>query len=182
MVQYESDNLYESTEEKPSTSSAKNEQIQDVSNFEYSPTSPIEEPSQIETEQPKAQNTEKINKPNLDKELSLKQKESIQTEIQKTPVKPKTVPNKPLDTSKEIQTKQNKSPTVEVNPGKQAYDRWVSNLMKYWYPLRFKLNYPKKSLLNGYEQKEFLEYHLKFRNRSKVAQSEVKLFKKYLVK
>lgn len=61
-------------------------------------------------------------------------------------------------------------------------ERRIFNLMKHWYPLRFKIPYPRKSLLNAYEQKEFIEFYNRFKNRTKISQSEVRLFKKYLVR
>lgn len=77
---------------------------------------------------------------------------------------------KPAETEK-------KSPKGTPNAQNSAYFR----MLKYWYPLRFKLNYPKRSLLNAYEQKEYLEFHERFRSRTTVTQSEVKLYKKYAV-
>jgi len=72
---------------------------------------------------------------------------------------------------------ENKSPKGTPNIQNSAFFR----MLKYWYPLRFKLNYPKRSLLNAYEQKEYLEFHERFRSRTTVTQSEVKLYKKYAV-
>ena len=40
-----------------------------------------------------------------------------------------------------------------------AHDTKAVNIMKNWYPLRFKLAYPRKSVLNTNEQKEFLQLH-----------------------
>jgi hypothetical protein len=70
-----------------------------------------------------------------------------------------------------------KPPKGTPNTQNSAFFR----MLKYWYPLRFKLNYPKRSLLNAYEQKEYLEFHERFRSRTTVTQSEVKLYKKYAV-
>lgn len=62
------------------------------------------------------------------------------------------------------------------------FDRRVFHLMRNWYPFKFKLAYPRKSLLNAYEQKEFIEFYNRFKNRPKISQSEVRLYKKYLVR
>lgn len=55
------------------------------------------------------------------------------------------------------------------------------NIMKSWYPLKFKLAYPKKSVLNSREQKDFLELHSRFRNRTHLNEKEVKSYKTYSV-
>ena len=62
-----------------------------------------------------------------------------------------------------------------------SHDTKAVNIMKNWYPLRFKLAYPRKSLLNTYEQKEFLQLYSKFRNRTHVTEKEVKHYKTYSV-
>lgn len=50
-----------------------------------------------------------------------------------------------------------------------------------WYPLRIKLEPPKRSRLDAAEQKEFLQFHAKFKNRVKLTNEEVRFYKKYLV-
>lgn len=50
-----------------------------------------------------------------------------------------------------------------------------------WYPLRIKLDPPKRSRLDAVEQKEFLQFHAKFKDRAKLTNDEVRFYKKYLV-
>jgi hypothetical protein len=57
----------------------------------------------------------------------------------------------------------------------------VLNVMKVWYPLRFKLSFPKKSALNLFEQKDFLQMHAKLAKKSELTANEAKLYKKYMV-
>lgn len=110
-------------------------------------------------------------------------KTPLSTPLKQAPSLAITSPDKPIhykETSALARpaTEATTSGDSNLSPG---FDRRLNNLMKHWYPLRFKLYYPKKSLLSAYEQKEFLEFHAKFRSRTKVTQSEVKLYKKYLV-
>ena len=60
-------------------------------------------------------------------------------------------------------------------------DKRVTNMMREWYPFRFKLAYPKLSCMNAAEQREFLEFHFKFKSRTTVTNAEVKLYRRYLV-
>jgi len=60
-----------------------------------------------------------------------------------------------------------------------AHNPKAVNIMKNWYPLQFKLAYPKKSVLNASEQKEFLDLHSRFRNRTHLTEKEVKQYKTY---
>jgi hypothetical protein len=100
-----------------------------------------------------------------------------------------TVPEAKLEVKEII--KQNPREVKKDQPQKQPrqpqanYERnWLTNLqrlMKFWYPFRLKLDYPRKSALSSFEQKEFIEFHNKFKSRSKVTQAEVKFFKKYMV-
>lgn len=60
-------------------------------------------------------------------------------------------------------------------------DTKATNIMKNWYPLRFKLAYPKKSVLNPLEQKDFISFHSRFRNRTHLNEKEVKHYKTYAV-
>ncbi len=60
-----------------------------------------------------------------------------------------------------------------------AYNPKAINIMKNWYPLQFKLGYPKRSVLNASEQKEFLNLHSRFRNRTHLNEKEVKPYKTY---
>jgi hypothetical protein len=57
----------------------------------------------------------------------------------------------------------------------------IYKLMRFWYPFKLKLEYPRRSSLCAFEQKEFIEFHNKFKSRTKVTQQEVKFYKKYLV-
>ena len=80
------------------------------------------------------------------------------------------------------QDQRKKTPELSGQEGFQTvFERRAFNLMKNWYPLKFKLPYPRKSLLNAYEQKEFIEFYNRFKNRPKISQSEVRFYKKYLV-
>ena len=63
----------------------------------------------------------------------------------------------------------------------QYFDQATYKMLKSWYPFRFKLPYPKKSLLSSQEQKEFIELNNKYRLKTKVSVHEVKFYKKYLV-
>ena len=69
----------------------------------------------------------------------------------------------------------------EINPIPWSHDNKAVSIMKNWYPLRFKLNYPKNSVLSAYEQKDYLNLHSKFRNRTHVNEKEVKFYKLYSV-
>lgn len=55
----------------------------------------------------------------------------------------------------------------------------LNKRLKFWYPFKFKLAQPKKSTLSESEQREFIELHNRFKNRTKVTQAEVKFYKKY---
>lgn len=101
-------------------------------------------------------------------------------------------------TSKNVQQQQQqqKEPTsktpTQIKPQQQSVvkeqiqnkpkvlDR-SSEIMKNWYPLRFKLNFPNKSALNSFEQKDFIEMTKKFHNRTHISQKEVKAYKLYAV-
>ncbi|RNA44600.1 little elongation complex subunit 2 isoform X1 [Brachionus plicatilis] len=81
--------------------------------------------------------------------------------------------------SKQVQRKKSPERSAQDN-FKNPIERRAFILMKHWYPLKFKVPYPRKSLLNGYEQREFIEFYERFKNRAKISQSEVRLYKKYL--
>jgi lipase chaperone LimK len=102
-------------------------------------------------------------------------------------------------TSKNVQQQQQqqqKEPTsktpTQIKPQQQSVvkeqiqnkpkvlDRSIE-IMKNWYPLRFKLNFPNKSALNSFEQKDFIEMTKKFHNRTHISQKEVKAYKLYAV-
>ena len=53
-------------------------------------------------------------------------------------------------------------PNNRAHPPIYPFDSNVYRIIKNWYPLRFKLNFPKKSVLNAAEQKEYLMLHAKF--------------------
>ncbi|CAF0998202.1 unnamed protein product [Brachionus calyciflorus] len=111
--------------------------------------------------------------PTLDEPITVEEKIEINEMKPSETPKPNSKPqqNKPVQPTK-------KGP--ELATPDSNFDRRTFNLMKFYYPLKFKLPYPKRSHINSYEQKEFIELHLKFRNRVKVTQSEVKFYKKYL--
>jgi hypothetical protein len=71
-------------------------------------------------------------------------------------------------------------PQQQQQPKQQIKDR-QSEIMKNWYPLRFKLNYPSKSALKLSEQKDFIDMCKKFLNRTHLSQKEVKTYKLYVV-
>ena len=50
-----------------------------------------------------------------------------------------------------------------------------------WYPLRVKLDPPRRSRLDANEQKEYLQFYAKFKDRAKLTQAEVRFYKKFLV-
>jgi hypothetical protein len=69
------------------------------------------------------------------------------------------------------------------DPSKWIYP-WSKNkkalqIMKQWYPLRFKLNYPKQSSLTSNEQSEYLDLHNIFCNRTTYTSAETKKYKLY---
>jgi len=80
-------------------------------------------------------------------------------------------PPPPLNQQQAKEQTQNKSKTLDRS----------SEIMKNWYPLRFKLNFPNKSALNTFEQKDFIEMAKKFHNRTHISQKEVKNYKLYAV-
>ena len=91
---------------------------------------------------------------------------------QEKPAK-KSPPNRPDSAASDLLAKKN------VNT--QYIDQATYKMLKSWYPFRFKLAYPKKSLLNLQEQREFIELNNKYRLKTKVNVQEVKFYKKYLV-
>ena len=54
-------------------------------------------------------------------------------------------------------------------------------VMKEWYPFKFKLPYPKASCLDSNQQKEFLGLHARFSKPPEVANYESKNYKRYIV-
>ena len=114
-------------------------------------------------------------------------KEPEQT-IQKTNTKEKqpTVQQSPMKNAPKNNPKNNQSNANNNNNRNQlqypwSHDNKAVSIMKNWYPLRFKLNYPKNSVLSAYEQKDYLNLHSKFRNRTHVNEKEVKFYKLYSV-
>ena len=71
-------------------------------------------------------------------------------------------------------------PSTSSQSNKPQSDRH-SEIMKNWYPLRFKLNYPCKSALKSNEQKEFIDMYKRFLSRTHLNQKEVKTYKLYVV-
>lgn len=130
----------------------------------YEPKSPEIEPPPVETPTPAA--------PVVKIETQVKVAEKKVEEERAPPVK------EPAPVV-EQHTLQEKQPPAAQNKG--YFDKRVLNLMKNWYPFRFKLNYPRKSRLNSDEQREFIEFHAKFRHRTKLTPAEVKFYKKYIV-
>lgn len=60
-------------------------------------------------------------------------------------------------------------------------DNKTLNIMKNWYPFKFKLAYPRNSNLDSNQQKEFLELHAKFSKGNDLVQSDSKKYKRYMV-
>lgn len=122
----------------------------------------------------------------VDKDLKLNPDRITQQQKQhlvKTPPPNEIVAQTSVSVPKEIPSKQVSNQTKKETPVKQpkAFDQKTYEIMKTWYPLRFKLNYPQKSVLSSYEQKEFIELFKKFQNRTHLTQKEVKLYKQYVV-
>jgi hypothetical protein len=120
------------------------------------------------------------------------------TSLTLTTEEPTVVPStsKNVQPQQQQQQQQQKDPTfktpTQIKPQQQSVakeqnqnkpkvlDR-SSEIMKNWYPLRFKLNFPNKSALNSFEQKDFIEMTKKFHNRTHISQKEVKAYKLYAV-
>ncbi len=60
-------------------------------------------------------------------------------------------------------------------------DEHMLTIMKNWYPLKFKLAYPKLSSLDSSQQKEFIELNDKFSKSTELKRSEMKNYKRYMV-
>ena len=159
-IKYDSEDLFETPPKRPKSPEKK------VEDFDYNPFSPVA----IEPE----------NDENRIKEITDEPKKSEISKHTEQQLKPMTSFEKRVTRSDNKQIK--KGPELASSDHiKNPFERRAFNIMRFWYPLKFKLPYPRKSLLNSFEQKEFIEFHMKFRNRVKVTQSEVKLYKKYLV-
>lgn len=70
--------------------------------------------------------------------------------------------------------------TIHQRRGVPGY-RFFQEPIRRWYPLRIKLDPPKRSRLDAVEQKEYLQFHAKFKDRTKLTNEEVRFYKKYLV-
>ena len=145
----------------------------------YRPVSaPVESPPRTQVKhEPSAKLM--INLGSDEKSSELKNPQTV--ENQETTTKRQS-PQPPPPTAHQ-QPKQPRKPS-HVESSSVGSIEWPSHLyklMNVWYPLRLKLNYPKKSTLNSHEQKEFIEFHNRFKARTKVTQQEVKFYKKYLV-
>lgn len=117
----------------------------------------------------------------IDKELKLAAPDGAKKSLSHpSPVAPSTslavqAKKEELTPAKETAQKAKKEPP------KSKQDPRTMDIMRNWYPLRFKLNYPRKSALNAYEQKEFIDLFKRFQNRTHLSQKEVKLYKLYVV-
>ena len=124
----------------------------------------ISKPKSIEVKEPETQTTPKTNT----------------KEKQKTPVQQSPIKNAPKNNPKNNQSNGNNNNRNQLQYP-WSHDNKAVSIMKNWYPLRFKLNYPKNSVLSAYEQKDYLNLHSKFRNRTHVNEKEVKFYKLYSV-
>jgi hypothetical protein len=82
-------------------------------------------------------------------------------------------------TTKETQAQKPRTNNRNSTPNIYPFDRNTAQVIKNWYPFRFKLIFPKKSVLNATEQREFLELHSKFRTLKHINKSETKQYKRY---
>jgi hypothetical protein len=70
----------------------------------------------------------------------------------------------------------------EKNPDNYfEMNKHMLTIMKNWYPLKFKLAYPKLSSLDSSQQKEFIELNDKFSKSTELKRSEMKNYKRYMV-
>jgi hypothetical protein len=171
-VVYEKPQLEPLAKETPKTSSMASQPV-------YEPKSPVlNEENAVFTNKPPAKNENSSLSPSrvnvMQKSASI---EAVNDSAKKATRTEVTMVNYPAPPP----AVQNQPQPQQQNSVKPFMDSRVYNLMKNWYPLRFKLNYPRKSRLNADEQKEFIEFHAKFRHRTKLTAAEVKFFKKYIV-
>jgi hypothetical protein len=155
----------------------------------------LHEPQQLNLKQ---EANETLVQPSTLANVSLTSEEVLATPLLKTEIELKTDEQLNLAKEKQIinkaETAKQKQPVkvteakINSTPTKSAqfnypwsHDNKAVAIMKNWYPLRFKLNYPRHSVLNAYEQKDFLDLHLRFRNRTHLNEKEVKSYKLYSV-
>lgn len=116
-----------------------------------------------------------------------------QQQIQPAKQETKTPPPKQLEISPTSMAISQK-PAAQQQPQRQqvppnqyqkrgggAPYRMYHEPIRRWYPLRVKLDPPRRSRLDANEQKEYLQFYAKFKDRAKLTQAEVRFYKKFLV-
>lgn len=88
------------------------------------------------------------------------------------------IPQKPAQHQPQ---RQQAPPNQYQKRGGGAPYRMYHEPIRRWYPLRVKLDPPRRSRLDANEQKEYLQFYAKFKDRAKLTQAEVRFYKKFLV-
>jgi hypothetical protein len=114
-----------------------------------------------------------------DKPTSSQTTTTTTVDLTPLPISPPALSKNQKSTRNQQQQHQNQTTRSNAPILFYPFDSHTYRIIKNWYPLRFKHNFPKKSILNLSEQKEFFDLNNKFLRVEKINKSETKLYKLY---